>query len=213
MRLWIEQRRRRNGRPRGFTLVELLVVIVIITLLMGILVPTVQSVLKTMQQTEAKARLESLSRSVDLWYKVNNNHYPGQVNPAPLDNDEMTGSELLARALFTKTKDDGSEVFPASTEYADFSGGILFDYEVEEGDTVENVLSDGLPTPMPILYYPSRLGEGNFKASDNDELVTDENSDGSFGDVSGGGPYLLLSAGADRLYFTADDVTNGNVGG
>jgi prepilin-type N-terminal cleavage/methylation domain-containing protein len=213
MRLWIEQRRRQSGRPRGFTLVELLVVIVIITLLMGILVPTVQSVLRTMQQTEAKARLESLSRSVDLWYKVNNNHYPGQVNPALLDDDdEMTGSQLLAEALFTKTKDDGSEVFPASTEYADFSGGILFDYEVK-GNTFENVLSDGLPTPMPILYYPSRLGEGNFKASDNDELVTDDTKGGSFGNVSGGGPYLLLSAGADRLYYTADDITSGNVGG
>ena len=212
MRLWIEQRRRPSPVPRGFTLVELLVVIVIITLLMGILVPTVQSVLRTMQQTEAKARLESLSRSVDLWYKVNNNHYPGQVNPAVLDNNQMTGSELLARALFTKTKDDGSEVFPASTQYADFSGGGLFDYELG-GTTHENVLSDGLPTPMPILYYPSRLGEGNFKASDNDELVTDDTKGGSFGNVSGGGPYLLLSAGADRLYYTADDITSGNVGG
>ncbi len=211
MRLWIEQRRRQSGRPRGFTLVELLVVIVIITLLMGILVPTVQSVLRTMQQTEAKARLESLSRSVDLWYKVNNNHYPGQVNPTDLDNDKITGSHLLAEALFKRTNDDGSVVW-ASTEYADFSGGILFDYEVE-GTTHENVLSDGLPTPMPILYYPSRLGEGNFKASDNDELVTDDTKGGSFGNVSGGGPYLLLSAGADRLYYTADDITSGNVGG
>jgi prepilin-type N-terminal cleavage/methylation domain-containing protein len=195
---------------RGFTLVELLVVIVIISLLMGILVPTVQSVLKTMQQTEAKARLESLSRSVDLWYKVNNNHYPGQVNPNWKDDPETSnGSKLLARALFTKVEEDGDEVFPASTQYADLSGGMLFDYEAD-GTTHENVLSDGLPTAMPILYYPSHLGEGNFKASDNKELVTDETSDGEFSDVSGGGPYLLLSAGPDRLYYTADDVTNGN---
>ncbi len=205
------QRRRQSSLPGGFTLVELLVVIVIITLLMGILVPTVQSVIKTMNQTKAKARLESLSRSVDLWYKVNNNHYPGQVNANWRDDpDTSNGSELLARALFTKTDDDGDDIFPASTQYADFSGGILFDYEVDE-TTHENVLSDGLPTPMPILYYPSRLGEGNFRASDNGELVTDETKGGNFG--GGSGPYLLLSAGADRLYFTSDDITNGNAGG
>ncbi len=206
------QRRRLTPRLGGFTLVELLTVIVIITLLMGILVPTVQSVLKTMNQTEARARLESISRSVDLWYKVNNNHYPGQVNPTDLDNNNITGSELLARALFTKVEEDGSEEFPASTQYADFSKGMLFDYEVD-GTTFENVLSDGLPTAMPILYYPSRVGEGSFKASDNDELITGDTKGGNFGDVSGGGPYLLLSAGPDRLYYTEDDVTNGNTGG
>jgi prepilin-type N-terminal cleavage/methylation domain-containing protein len=207
------------ARRGGFTLVELLVVIVIIMLLMGILVPTVRSILNTAQQTEAKARIQSLSRSIDLWYKENNNRYPGQVNPAPLDNNSTTGSQLLAEALFTKIEDDGEEVFPASTKYADFTDDILIDYKLD-GQTHENCISDGFPTPMPLLYFPARIGAaGNgsaYKASDNNELVNDDTKGGNFSNVSGSGGsrrYLLVGAGEDRQFYTADDITNIRVGG
>lgn len=216
------RRHREHPRPGGFTLVELLVVITIIVLLMGILVPTVQSVLETAQRTEAQARIESLAKSVELWAESHDDIYPGQIGWDHDDEDEETwknGSRLLAEALFTSQ--DGNDVFPASTEYADYTGGILFDYTMvnDEGDTVtrENVISDGYPTAMPILYYPARAG--SFRGEDNEALINDETKeeDADLGDIADGDNFnvgfLLLCAGADRLFFSTDDLTNIHRGG
>ena len=58
---------RRHGE-RGFTLVELLVVITIITLIMGIVGPRVLNYLTESKAKAAKIQIESFSSALDLYY-------------------------------------------------------------------------------------------------------------------------------------------------
>ena len=64
------QRVRRSGREneRGFTLVEMLVVITIIGLIMGLIGPRVLNYLSESKTKAARIQLQSFSAALDLFY-------------------------------------------------------------------------------------------------------------------------------------------------
>src|SRR5262249_31571386 len=70
-------RRRRGARDgeRGFTLVEILVVITIIGLIMGLVGPRVLSYLGESKAKAAKIQIESFGSALDLYY-LDNGRYP-----------------------------------------------------------------------------------------------------------------------------------------
>ena len=70
-------RRRRGTRDgeRGFTLVEILVVITIIGLIMGLVGPRVLSYLGESKAKAAKIQIESFGSALDLYY-LDNGRYP-----------------------------------------------------------------------------------------------------------------------------------------
>jgi len=67
------QKNRRN--ERGFTLVEVLVVITIIALMMGLVGPRVLNYLSESKTKAAKIQIESLSASLDLFF-IDAGRYP-----------------------------------------------------------------------------------------------------------------------------------------
>ena len=67
--------RRRAGRQAGFTLVELLVVMVILVLLASLVAPRVVGYLGSARTKAAKVQIESLAQALEL-YKVDNQRYP-----------------------------------------------------------------------------------------------------------------------------------------
>jgi general secretion pathway protein G len=70
--------RQRSGRrlaERGFTLVEMLVVITIIALIMGLVGPRVLNFLGESKVKAAKIQIESLTSALDL-YSLDTGHYP-----------------------------------------------------------------------------------------------------------------------------------------
>jgi general secretion pathway protein G len=72
--------RLRRSRPNrrleaGFTLVELLVVMVILVLLAGLVAPRVMGYLSSSRTKTAKVQIESLSTSLEL-FKLDMGHYP-----------------------------------------------------------------------------------------------------------------------------------------
>jgi general secretion pathway protein G len=71
------QRRRRIKRyaERGFTLVEILVVITIIALIMALVGPRVLNFLTESKVKAAKIQIESLGSALDLYY-LDNGQYP-----------------------------------------------------------------------------------------------------------------------------------------
>jgi general secretion pathway protein G len=71
-----ENARRRHGEA-GFTLVELLVVMVIMVLLASLVAPRVMGYLGSSRSKTAKVQIESLSTSLEL-YKLDTGRYPDQ---------------------------------------------------------------------------------------------------------------------------------------
>ena len=208
---------------RGFTLIELLVVIAIIVLLVGILVPIVQAVLDNAEDVRTQGRIVELSGGCES-YRSETSYCPGQLyidrigecGGSDLDSDPLTGSQYLAITLFDELK-----------RYAEAKADDLITVkgETDGGGSIDLVksISDRNSEAMAILYYPARLGVdglGQYHPEHNVEYVRGGNGDpDAFTDFvkdsrfGGGarpqnpGAYVLIAAGKDRLYFTADDVT------
>ncbi|MGJ8726443.1 MAG: type II secretion system protein [Roseibacillus sp.] len=83
---------------KGFTLVELLVVITIIVTLMAILVPVVGSVQKKAVKLKAKNALTSLVSAVDAYYNTYN-ILPANSKSAPSEDDQVETTEPIMSVL------------------------------------------------------------------------------------------------------------------
>lgn len=69
------RRRSRRDRRGGFTLVELLVVLVILSLIMGLVGPRVLSYLSDARSKSARLQIEAIQSALDLFY-LDTGRYP-----------------------------------------------------------------------------------------------------------------------------------------
>jgi len=76
---------------RGFTLVELLVVITIIALLAGLLLPVIIGAIKRAEITKAKSEIAAVAAAVEQ-YQVEYSKYPGQTGSSSGDKRYVGGS-------------------------------------------------------------------------------------------------------------------------
>ena len=74
----IKQSRSHNNRERGFTLVEMLVVITIIALIMSLVGPRVLNYLSESKVKAAKIQMQSFSSALDLLY-LDTGRYPSSA--------------------------------------------------------------------------------------------------------------------------------------
>lgn len=69
-----------KDRPAAFTLIELLVVVAIITVLVGLLVPSLAGVRAAAKDVECKSNLHSIGQAIQLYLDDNNGYYPPMAN-------------------------------------------------------------------------------------------------------------------------------------
>jgi general secretion pathway protein G len=74
---FLRRPRLKRDRDGGFTLVELLVVLVILSLIMGLVGPRVLSYLSDARAKSAKLQIDSLSAALDLFY-LDTGRYPSK---------------------------------------------------------------------------------------------------------------------------------------
>jgi prepilin-type N-terminal cleavage/methylation domain-containing protein/prepilin-type processing-associated H-X9-DG protein len=133
----------RSVRSVGFTLVELLVVIGIITVLISILLPAISRAREQANRTKCKANLRSIGQGLALYYNDNRDKFPrgryGRVNggfdtvyftksdaPDPFAatgpfNDNVSGYFLLIRYRYLTP---GVFVCPSTEQRVDNLGGM-----------------------------------------------------------------------------------------
>jgi len=94
---------KKQVRQQGFTLLELLVVMVIIGLLAGYVGPKYFAQIGKSEVKTAKAQLDSLSKALDQ-YRLDNGHYPSTengleaLNTAPADEEKWRGPYLQKKS-------------------------------------------------------------------------------------------------------------------
>jgi len=224
----------RRRRDRAFTLVELLVVIAIISLLVSILVPTVQMAIRQAHNSRSRARIHELFDACVMYHKESG-YYPGQQAAIVLDAGAVTGSQWLGWTLFFDPGiADISQRYP-QPKYAPLKAAEdiidpkkTLNYTDPGGGSTPfqvGAISDRMPLPLPVLYYPARLGVSGmaqYKEGDNalhvqgntspdsmsfTEFIRDRRFKGNAStDPANPGGFLLIGAGLDRKYFTADDI-------
>lgn len=87
-----------KSRNKGFTLLEMTIVIIIISVIFLLSVPSIQKTLSTVNNKGCKA-IEKVADSAILQYKLEYDEYPGSV-------DDLVNAGLLTEA---QTKCDGSK--------------------------------------------------------------------------------------------------------
>ncbi len=93
--MWDRRVRAGRGRvnPKGFTLVELLVVAAIISLLLAMMLPSVRVSVRQARSTVCKSNLKDLYRSLDMYQTDNNGRYP--IVPLEKSNTGTTWAQTL----------------------------------------------------------------------------------------------------------------------
>jgi len=208
----------------GFTLTEVLVVMLILSLLMGILMPIIGVVRLRLQVARSRVRVETLDHGVRSFALEHNGRFPGQADTELWDT-VYTGSQVLAAHMFGYY--DSANVAapyhnveldnpqPGTTAYMTYDDSMLLHH-----DSDNNFLSDHFNAPKPVAYYPAGggVGTGQFRFALNSIFTGSTESafgvyikDTSYG-VSGtpynNNEFLLIGPGADRAYFNEDDAHN-----
>ncbi len=143
-------------KPRAFTLVEVLIVVVILGILAAVVVPSFANATEPTRQTTFITNMKDFAESIQV-YKIRNNYYPADtaagefpdgfdeyVNP-----QDWLGVTPIGGSWVTETTDDGYGV------------GVHFDGTGETRDDIYMLEIDE-------IFDDGDLETGNFRAAGDD---------------------------------------------
>ena len=89
-------------RKKGFTLIELMIVIAIIAILAAVLVPNFMRAREASRLTACKSNLKNISTAVETYSNDHDGVYPGNTAEKDLDGQEHSGLSTLVKTYIGK---------------------------------------------------------------------------------------------------------------
>jgi len=129
----------------GFTLLELLIVIVIIGILALLIIPNITSAPKKARDTKRKTDITTLRKGLEEYF-VNNNVYPDSTAAAPNDglNALTQGSAPIVKTMPTDPKNVSPYVYVYTSANSNSTYTLNACLE-NDGDTSANVIAPVSP--------------------------------------------------------------------
>jgi prepilin-type N-terminal cleavage/methylation domain-containing protein/prepilin-type processing-associated H-X9-DG protein len=148
-------------RPRGFTIVEILVVIAIIVILIALLLPAVQKVREIANSMTCASHLKQLGEGFTAYLTDRNNAFPTGGGP-PTNPWPPAGAAPIARVITVSGE-------PASRENQVWGWGYQI-LPYIEGDNVWRLPASAnnqiIATKVPTFFCPSRRGPQQINNSE-----------------------------------------------
>jgi prepilin-type N-terminal cleavage/methylation domain-containing protein/prepilin-type processing-associated H-X9-DG protein len=160
------------GRERGFTLVELIVVIAVVTILAAIAVPVTGRVIQTARATACISNLNSLGSALGLYLGDHN-----QIMPTLQPGRQSTAQDVpvIDNTLNAYARDPHIFVCPGDTKgIAAATGTSYFWNNALNGQSTANLqffLSKGMNSEIPVIadkegFHPYAANKVNILYAD-----------------------------------------------
>jgi general secretion pathway protein G len=126
---------------KGFTLLELLIVIVIIGILALLIIPNITSAPKKARDTKRKTDITTVRKGLEEYF-VNNNVYPNALT------DLTTGSAPIVKTLPTDPKNSGAYVYAYAVANSNttYTLGACLENDQDNGANTGAGSAAGAPT-------------------------------------------------------------------
>jgi prepilin-type N-terminal cleavage/methylation domain-containing protein len=115
-------------RKKGFTLIELMIVIAIIAILAAVLVPNFMRAREASRLTACKSNLKNISTSVETYSNDYDGLYPGDTSFRDVVSTESSGVGTLAQTYIGKTLNCPAAARPYRYRLATASGAGYWIY-------------------------------------------------------------------------------------
>jgi prepilin-type N-terminal cleavage/methylation domain-containing protein len=122
----------RKSRASGFTLVELVIVMAVISLILSVVIPNLRGMQQEGQLTKSEAELDTLKTAVTSYWRNN-----GNVYPADIQKSLTTASPTIITQLLNdpwKTDASGTYGYSSGTD-ATFGDYFIIYTKGPKGDT------------------------------------------------------------------------------
>ena len=104
----MEDRKRRRMNEAGFTLIEILVVVILLGILATIIIPQVSVSSEDAKLNAVKTNLGNLRSAIELYYYQHKNSYPAEAIPGTAPAEVDTLPEVFVAQLMRYTDEDGN---------------------------------------------------------------------------------------------------------
>jgi len=111
-----------NLDNKGFTLVELVIVMAVISLILSVVIPNIRGMQQEGQLTKAEAELDTLKTALTSYWRNNSNVYPGNITTA------LTGASptIISQPLSDPWKTDATNLTYGYVSGTDATFGDYF---------------------------------------------------------------------------------------